>query len=53
MAHEVYARARASRDPATRQVLMAQADSLLKEAEKLRTDSVVRAAFPKFDRKCG
>lgn len=53
IAHELYERARASIDPATKRLLMARADELLKEAEKLRAGSVVRAAFPKPDRKFG
>jgi hypothetical protein len=53
MAHDLYARARTSIDPSTKQMLMRRADDLLKEAEELRTSSVVQAVFPKPERKFG
>ncbi|HET7382857.1 MAG TPA: hypothetical protein VFJ59_09770 [Pseudolabrys sp.] len=51
MAHDLYARARVSIDPSTKQMLMRRADDLLKEAEELRAGSVVQAVFPKPERK--
>jgi hypothetical protein len=53
MAHEVYARARASLDPSTKQELLSLADDYLKQAEELRRGHVVQAAFPKSDRNIG
>ena len=43
----LYARARTSTDPSTKQMLMRRADDLFKEAEELRAGSVAQAVFPK------
>lgn len=53
MAHDLYARARVSIDPSTKQMLTRRADDLLKEAEELRAGSVVQAVFPKPEREFG
>jgi hypothetical protein len=53
LAHELYARARASRDPSAKQVLLRQADDYLKQADELRRGDVIQAAFPKKDGKIG
>jgi len=53
MAHDAYARARASLDPSTKQKLMRSADDYLKQAEELRRGHVIQAAFSKPDRKIG
>jgi hypothetical protein len=47
MAHEVYARARASLDPVIKQQLLNLADDYLKQADELRRGDVIQAAFPK------
>ena len=49
MAHEVYARARASLDPVIKQQLLNLADDYLKQADELRRGDVIQAAFPKAD----
>jgi len=51
MAHEVYARARASLDPTIKRELMKLGDDYLKKAEELRRSHVIQAAFPKPDAK--
>ena len=53
MAHETYARARASLDPLTKQRLLDLADDYLKQADELRRGDVIQAAFPKPDRNIG
>ncbi|HMJ50252.1 MAG TPA: hypothetical protein VK440_06790 [Burkholderiales bacterium] len=53
MAHEIYARARASLDPLTKKRLLDLADDYLKQADELRRGDVVQAAFPKPDRHIG
>jgi Holliday junction resolvase-like predicted endonuclease len=53
MAHEVYARARASLDPSIKQQLLRLADDYLKQADELRRADVIQAAFPKPDRNIG
>ena len=53
MAHEIYARARASLDPSTKQRLLDLADDYLKQADELRRGDVIQAAFPKPDRNIG
>jgi hypothetical protein len=47
MAHDLYAKAGASRDPFTRQKLRKSADGYLKEAEQLRQSRNIHAVFPK------
>ncbi len=47
MAHDLYAKARASRDPFTRQKLRKLADGYIKEAEQLRQSRNIHAVFPK------
>jgi hypothetical protein len=47
MAHDLYAQARASIDPATKRMLLRRADELLRQAEELQRGHVVQAAFPK------
>lgn len=53
MAHNLYARARASVDPATKRMLMEAADDYLKQANDIRRSQVIKAEFPKSDRKFG
>ena len=53
MAHNLYARARASVDPATKRMLMQAADDYLKQANDIRCSRVIKAEFPKPDRKFG
>ena len=53
IAHEAYARARASLDPSTKQELLNLADDYLKQAEELRRAHVVQAAFQKSDKNIG
>ena len=53
MAHEIYARARASLDPLTKQRLLDLADDYLKQADELWRVDVIQAAFPKPDRNIG
>jgi Holliday junction resolvase-like predicted endonuclease len=53
MAHNLYARARSSVDPATKQMLMQAADDYLKQANDIRRSQVIKAEFPKPDRKFG
>ena len=53
MAHNLYARARASVDPATKRMLMQAADDYLKQANDIRRSRVIKAEFPKPDRKFG
>jgi hypothetical protein len=45
LAQELYTRARASIDPATKCMLMKQADDLLRQAEELRRNHVVESRF--------
>ena len=45
LAQDLYARARASIDPATKRMLMNQADDLLKQADELRRSHVVESRF--------
>lgn len=53
-AHDLYAHARASIDPATKRMLMKAADDYLRQAEELRRGyTVTKAEFPKLDRKIG
>jgi hypothetical protein len=47
MAQDLYARARASRDPFTKQKLRKAAADYLKEAEQLRRSQNIQVAFPK------
>jgi hypothetical protein len=47
VAHNLYARARASADPAARRMLMVAADDYLKQANDIRRSQVVKAEFPK------
>lgn len=53
MAHNLYARARASVDPATKRMLMQAADDYLKQANDIRRSRVIKAEFPKSGRKFG
>ncbi len=53
MAHSLYARARASVDPATKRKLMQAADDHLKQANAIRRGQVIKAEFPKSDKKFG
>jgi Holliday junction resolvase-like predicted endonuclease len=53
MAHNLYARARASVDPSTKALLMQAADDYLKQANDIRRSQVIKAEFPKPDRKFG
>jgi hypothetical protein len=53
MAHNLYARARASGDPSTKALLMQAADDYLKQANDIRRSQVIKAEFPKPDRKFG
>jgi len=53
IAHEIYARTRASLDPLTKQRLLDLADDYLRKADELRRGDVVQAAFPKPDRNIG
>jgi hypothetical protein len=53
MAHNIYARARSSVDPATKQMLMQAADDYLKQANDIRRSQVIKAEFPKPDRTFG
>ena len=47
MAHELYARARTSIDPATKQMLMTAADNHLRQADEIRRGrAVTRAEYP-------
>ena len=47
MAHDLYARARASFDPSTKRKLMGVADNYLRQAEDIRRERVtIQAAFP-------
>jgi hypothetical protein len=50
MEYDAYARARASLDPSTKQILIKSADDYLKQAEQLRRGQIMQAAFPKSDR---
>ena len=53
MAHSLYVRARASVDPATKRMLMQAADDYLKQANDIRRGQVIKAEFPKSDKKFG
>jgi hypothetical protein len=53
MAHDLYSRARASVDPSTKRMLMQAADDYLKQANDIRRRPVIKAEFPKPDRKFG
>jgi hypothetical protein len=54
MAHELYARARTSIDPATKRMLMRAADDYLRQAEAMRRGQLVtRAEYPNTVRKMG
>ncbi len=54
IAHDIYARARASLDPSEKRKLMRLADNYLKQADDMRRDhTVIKAEFPKHDRKIG
>jgi hypothetical protein len=53
MAHSLYVRARASVDPATKRMLMQAADDYLKQANDIRRGQVIKAEFPKSDRRFG
>ena len=57
-AHNLYARARSSVDPAAKRMLMVAADDYLKQANNIRRSQVIKAefpkaGFPKADRKFG
>ncbi|MGA8958168.1 MAG: hypothetical protein WB503_22475 [Pseudolabrys sp.] len=52
-AHEIYARARASSDPSTKQGLLNLADGFLKQVEELRRAHAVQATFQKSDKNIG
>jgi hypothetical protein len=52
-AHKLYVRARSSADPATKRMLMRAADDYLKQANDIRRSQVIKAEFPKPDRKFG
>ena len=47
VAHNLYARARSSADPAARRMLMRAADDYLKQANDIRRGQIVKAEFPK------
>ena len=47
VAHNLYARARSSSDPAARRMLMQAADDYLKQANDIRRSQVIKAEFPK------
>jgi hypothetical protein len=47
MAHNLYARARSSADPAAKLQLMRAADDYLKQANDIRRSQVIKAEFPK------
>ncbi len=50
MAHDLYARARASLDPSEKRKLMKLADNYLKQADDMRRGhTVIKAEFPKHD----
>jgi hypothetical protein len=49
VAHNLYARARSSGDPAARRMLMRAADDYLKQANDIRRSQVVKAEFPKAE----
>jgi len=53
MAHNLYARARSSADPATKRMLMRTADDYLKQANDIRRRQIIKAEFPKPDRRLG
>jgi len=53
MAHNLYGRARASVDPDMKRMLMQAADDYLKQANDIRRSRVIKAEFPKPDRKFG
>lgn len=54
MAHDLYARARASLDPLAKRKLMKLADNYLKQADDMRRgQTVIKAEFPKHDGKVG
>jgi hypothetical protein len=53
LAHNLYCRARASVDPSTKRMLMQAADDYLKQANDIRSRQVIKAEFPKADRKFG
>jgi len=47
MAHDLYARARASRNPFSKQKFRKSADDYLEEAEQLRTAKISKSGFSK------
>ncbi len=53
MAHNLYARARSSADPATKRMLMRTADDYLKQVNDIRRRQIIKAEFPKPDRRLG
>lgn len=53
MAHNLYARARSSSDPATKRMLMQAADDYLRQANDIRRRQIIKAEFPRSDRKLG
>jgi hypothetical protein len=53
LAHNLYARARSSADPATKQMLMRTADDYLRQANDIRRRQIIKAEFPKPDRRLG
>ena len=50
MAHDVYARARASADPEKKEKLILEADHYLKRANEIRLDEMTQAEWPKSNR---
>ncbi len=54
MAHDLYARGRASLDPSEKRKFMKLADNYLKQADDMRRgQTVIKAEFPKHDGKVG
>jgi hypothetical protein len=51
MAHDTYARARASDDALTKRRLLRLADDYLRRADELFAQRIVRAAYQKSERK--
>jgi hypothetical protein len=50
MAHNVYARARASDDPTMKIKLIHEADEYLKQANEIRLGQMTKAEWPRLDR---
>jgi hypothetical protein len=51
MAHDVYARARASDDPITKEKLIREADHYLKHANEIRLGQMTKAEWPQPDKR--